>query len=58
MPMLAKKIVFSDEAYFEPGGYVKNQIVAFGAQKTCTHISKSRRTQNELLFGADFVPEV
>ena len=30
------------------------QIVAFGAQKIRTHALKSRRTQNESLFGADF----
>ena len=33
------------------------KIVAFGAQKTRTHTLKSRRTQNESLFGADFGPE-
>ena len=31
MPILAKKIIFSDEDYFDLGGYVNNQIVAFGA---------------------------
>ena len=46
-----KKIIFSDEAHFYMGGYV-----AFGAQKTRTHTLKSRRTQNESLFGADFGP--
>ena len=34
-----------------------NKIVAFGAQKTRTHTLKSRRTQNESQFGADFDPE-
>ena len=34
-----------------------SKIVAFGAQKTRTHTLKSRRTQNESLFGADFDPE-
>ena len=29
----------------------------FGAQKTRTHTLKSRHTQNESLFGADFIPE-
>ena len=29
----------------------------FGAQKTRTHTLKSRRTQNESLFDADFGPE-
>ena len=48
MPTLAKKkIIFSDEAHFDLGGYVNKQIVAFGAQKTRTHSLKSRRTQNE-----------
>ena len=55
--MCAKKIIFSDEAHFDLGWYVNKQIVAFGAQKTCTHTLKSRRTQNESPFGADFGPE-
>ena len=38
-------------------GMWTSKIVAFGAQKTRTHTLKSRRTQNELLFGADFGPE-
>ena len=43
--------MFSDEAHFDLGGYVK--------KKNCrrTHTLKSRRTQNEFLFGADFGPE-
>ena len=52
MPILTKKIIFSDEAHFDLG-----KIVAFGAQKTPTHTLKSRRTQNESLFGADFGPD-
>ena len=36
---------------------VTSKIVAFGAQKSSTHIFKSRRTQNEALFDADFGPE-
>ena len=32
-------------------------LVVFGTQKTRTHTLKSRRTQNETLFGADFAPE-
>ena len=32
-------------------------MVAFGAQKTRTNTLKSRRTQTESLFGADFGPE-
>ena len=35
----------------------KSKIVTFGAQKTHTHTLKSRYTQNEFLFGADFSPE-
>ena len=34
-----------------------SKIVAFGAQKTPTHTLKSRRSQSELLFGADFDTE-
>ena len=58
MPILAKKkIIFSNKAHFDLGGYVNNKIVAFGAQKIRTHTLKSRRTQNESLFGADFNSE-
>ena len=50
--------MFLDEVYFDLGEYVRQaQIVAFGAQKTRTHTLKSRRTQNESLFGAYFGPE-
>ena len=45
MPILAKKINFSDEAKRW------SKIVAFRTQKTHTHTLKSRRTQNESLFG-------
>ena len=34
-------------------GMQTSKIVAFGAQKTCTHTLKSRRIQNESLFVAD-----
>ena len=34
-----------------------NKIVTFGAQKTRKQTLKSRRTQNESLFGTDFGPE-
>ena len=44
--VLAKKIVFSDKAHFDLGGYV-SKIVAFGA-----HTLNSRRTQNEAPFAA------
>ena len=52
MPILSKKIIFSDEVHFDLGGYV-----AFGAQVTRMHTLKSRRAQEESLFGADFCPE-
>ena len=59
MPILSKtKIIFSDEAHFDLGGYEKSKIVVFGAQKTRSHTLKSRRTQNELLFAANLDPEV
>ena len=41
----------------EEGHFALRKIVAFVAQKTCTHILKSRRAQNEPLFDVDFVPE-
>ena len=47
-----KKIIFSDEAHFDLGGYVP-----FRAQKTHTHTLKSLRTQNKSLFGVNFRPE-
>ena len=47
-----KKIIISDEAHFEIGGYVNKRNCRIGAQKTGTHTQKSRRTQNEWLFGA------
>ena len=34
-----------------------SKIVAFWTQKTLTDTLKSRRTQNESLFGVDFGPE-
>ena len=44
-----KKIIFSDEAHFDLGGYVNKQ--------NRTPKLKSRRTENVSLFGADFGPE-
>ena len=40
-------------------GMQTSKIVTFGVQKTRTHTLKSRRTQNESLFGSlsDFGPE-
>ena len=53
-----QKNIFSDEAHFELGGYVKtSKIVAFGAQKTRTRTLKNRSTQNESMSGAAFGPE-
>ena len=53
--LVKKKISFSDKAHFDLGGKT-SKIVAFGTQKTRTHKLKSRGTQNESLFGADFGP--
>ena len=52
-----KKIIFSDEAHFDLGGYVNKQNCRICSQKTRTHTFKRRLTQNESLFGADFGPE-
>ena len=52
-----KKIIFSDKAHFDLGGYVNKQNCPLGAQKTRSYILKSGRIQNESLFGADFGPE-
>ena len=57
LPILAKKIGFSDEAHYDLGGYVNKQYGRIGVQKTRTHALKSQRTQNETLFDADFSPE-
>ena len=38
-------------------GVLASKIVPFGAQKTLTHTLKSRRNQNESLFGANFGSE-
>ena len=57
MPILAKKIIFSDEDHFNLGGYVNNQNCRIWAQKTRTHTLRSRRIQNDSLFGVDFGPE-
>ena len=58
MPTLAtKKSFFQMELILILEGMYTSKIVAFAAQKTRTHALKSRRTQNELLFGADFCPE-
>ena len=48
------KIIFSDKAHFDFDGYINKQN---WAQKIRTHTLKSRRTQNESVFVADFGPE-
>ena len=53
MPILAKKVIFSDKAHFDLGGYVNKQNCC----KTRTHTLKSQRTQNESLFSVEFGPE-
>ena len=46
---------FSDEVHFDLCKQAK--LLNLGHQKTRTHTLKSRRTQNEFMFGADFGPE-
>ena len=55
--LVKKKSSFQMKLIFILAGMTTSKIVAYGVQKTRTHTSKGRRTQNELLFGADFVPE-
>ena len=60
MPILAKKkkqIIFSDEAHFDLGGYVTMQNCRIWGTENPHSYIKSRRTQNESLFVADFDPE-
>ena len=54
MAILEKKNFFSDEAHFDLGGYVNKQNCHIWGTENRTHTLKSRRTQNESLFGADF----
>ena len=51
-----QKIFFSDEAHFDLDGYVNKQNCRIWGTETRMHTLKSRRTQNESLFGADFRP--
>ena len=53
--ILAKKSSFQMKLILIFAGMYTSKIVAFGAQKTRTHTLKSRRNQNESLFGADLV---
>ena len=48
MPILAKKILFSDEAHFGLGWYVNKQKCSIWGTET---------PQNKSLFDADFGPE-
>ena len=51
-----KKIIFSDEAHFDLGGYVNKQNYRIWGTEN-QHALESQRTQNEPLFGTDFSPE-
>ena len=59
LPILAEKIIFSDETHFDLGGYVNKQnCCIWGTENPHAYIEKTHRlTQNESLFGADFGPE-
>ena len=53
-----KKIIFSDEAHFDLGGYVnKPNCHIWDTGNTHAHTLKSLHTQNESLFSADFSPK-
>ena len=55
-----KKIIFSDEAHFDLGGYVNKQNCLIWRTENpheCIDDAPKRRTQNESLFCADFDPE-
>ena len=48
-----------DFAHFDLCGYVNKQNSRiWGTENSHTHTFKSRRTQNNLLFGADFGPKI
>ena len=53
-----KKIIFSYEAHFDLGEYVSKQNCSNWSTKIRTYTLQTRRTQNELLLGADFGPKV
>ena len=50
IPILPKKIIFSDEAHFDIGGYVNKQNCRIWGTEIRTYTLKTRRTQNESLF--------
>ena len=57
MPIFGKKqkIIFSDEAHFDLGGYVnKPNYRIWGTENPYVYIEKPKRTQNESLFAVDF----
>ena len=57
MPILAKKITFSDEAHFDLVGYVNKQNCRIWGTENPHAYIEGRCTQNKSLFGADFSPE-
>ena len=54
MLILAKTSSFQMKLILILADTLTSKIVAFGAQEIRTHTLKSRRTQNESLFGMDF----
>ena len=53
-----KKIIFSDEAHFDLGGYVNKQNCRiWGTENPHAYIEKPTHPKQVTLFGADFVPE-
>ena len=52
-----KKIIFSDEAHFDVGGYVNKQNCRICGTENPLGTLKSRCTQNESLFVADLGAE-
>ena len=57
MPILAKKkIIFSDEAHFDLGGYVNKQNFRICGTENFAYIEKPKHP-NKSLFGAAFGPE-
>ena len=58
MPILAKKVIISDEAHFDLGPYVNKQNCRIWASVPRKHTLKNKRSQNESLFSVDFDLEV
>ena len=59
MPILAKKSISSEEAHFDPGGYVNEQNChIWSTENQHAYIEKpTPKAQNESLFGAYFGPK-